>query len=72
MGKYTVDIVGIDTNKLTVLNRIYPNTKSGNARWHCICDCGNECDVVGTNLRTGHTKSCGCNIRENMAKVGRQ
>lgn len=28
--------------------------------WHCICDCGNEVDVVSSKLVNGHTKSCGC------------
>lgn len=28
--------------------------------WECICDCGKVCFVVGTSLRLGHTKSCGC------------
>jgi hypothetical protein len=28
--------------------------------WLCECDCGNFCEVIGNNLRTGHTKSCGC------------
>ena len=66
------DLTGQKFHKLTVLNRAYPNTKSGNARWHCICDCGKECDVVGTNLKSGHTKSCGCNIKIHMSKVGKQ
>lgn len=30
--------------------------------WHCQCDCGNECDVSGSHLRSGHTVSCGCQI----------
>ena len=64
------DLTGQKFNKLTVLYRSFPNTKSGNAKWHCRCDCGNECDVVGTNLRTGHTKSCGCNIKIHMSQVG--
>jgi hypothetical protein len=29
-------------------------------KWHCKCDCGNEIDVDTRNLKTGHTKSCGC------------
>jgi len=28
--------------------------------WKCLCDCGNEIDVVSHNLVSGHTKSCGC------------
>ena len=28
--------------------------------WHCICKCGQEIDALATNLKTGHTKSCGC------------
>lgn len=26
----------------------------------CQCNCGNFSNVIGTNLRRGHTKSCGC------------
>lgn len=35
--------------------------------WECQCDCGNIVVVRGTNLKNGHTKSCGCfrNKREN-------
>lgn len=28
--------------------------------WHCKCECGNECDVILSNLTCGHTTSCGC------------
>ena len=28
--------------------------------WHCRCDCGGEKTVVGTKLREGAIKSCGC------------
>lgn len=28
--------------------------------WLCRCDCGNERIVVGDNLKTGNTVSCGC------------
>lgn len=28
--------------------------------WHCICDCGNECNIDSKSLIGGHTKSCGC------------
>lgn len=32
--------------------------------WKCLCDCGNETIVDTRNLLSGHTKSCGCKIRE--------
>ena len=38
--------------------------------WHCVCDCGNECDVIGSHLTTGHTKSCGCLQLEKAKEVG--
>ena len=28
--------------------------------WKCLCDCGRETIVRTTNLRSGHTTSCGC------------
>lgn len=28
--------------------------------WKCLCDCGRETIVRTTNLRNGHTTSCGC------------
>jgi len=28
--------------------------------WLCKCDCGAETTVVSSDLKTGHTRSCGC------------
>ncbi len=33
---------------------------SGGMIWLCQCDCGNSKEVSSSNLRTGHTSSCGC------------
>ena len=33
---------------------------NGNGKWLCKCDCGNKIIVRSDNLKTGHTKSCGC------------
>ena len=41
--------------KLTVLNK---NSKG--AYWDCLCECGQMTTVLGSNLRNGNTKSCGC------------
>ena len=42
--------------------------------WLCRCDCGNTVNVSSRDLRTGHTKSCGCLqkdiIREKRYKHG--
>jgi hypothetical protein len=34
--------------------------KNHRAYWLCQCDCGNKKFVYVNNLKTGHTKSCGC------------
>ncbi|MEF9946297.1 MAG: hypothetical protein RR869_08935 [Lachnospiraceae bacterium] len=36
--------------------------KNGRQLWLCRCQCGNSCEVSISNLRNGHTKSCGCEI----------
>lgn len=42
----------------------YAGKRNGLHYWRCRCDCGNETEVGQTNLRSGHTKSCGCLQRE--------
>lgn len=44
---------------LTVL-RLGEKTPSGDIRWVCRCDCGNEIAVIADSLNSGHTRSCGC------------
>ena len=34
--------------------------RQGHLMWKCLCDCGNEAVVRGTQLRNGNTGSCGC------------
>lgn len=56
------DIAGYKFGKLTAL---YPverakHTKATSKLWHCKCDCGNECNVNYSGLKSGKTKSCGC------------
>lgn len=46
--------------KLTVLYKTTPHPTREGARWHCRCDCGNEIDVMGIDLRSGAVSSCGC------------
>lgn len=57
------DLVGRQFGKLTVLYRAkdYVQPSGQHKRmWHCVCECGNECDIRAADLKTGNTKSCGC------------
>lgn len=38
--------------------------KHGHSHWLCICQCGAETTVRGSNLINGFTTSCGCRRRE--------
>lgn len=49
------DLTGQRFGKLTVISRNKDNSKSGNARWNCLCDCGNTAIVIGSKLRSGYT-----------------
>lgn len=62
-----IDIKGKKYNRLKVLKRV-KNDKYGNAKWKCKCDCGNVVQVLGTDLRNNHTKSCGCLQKEIVKK----
>ena len=42
----------------------------GNARWRCRCECGREVVTLGTSLRKGDTRSCGCwNLELSRARI---
>ncbi len=47
------------TAKYRVDDYIAPNGRHS-VVWHCICDCGKECNVKAYSLISGRTKSCGC------------
>ncbi len=57
MGKF-IDLTGQKYGKLFVIERA--ENKENRPAWLCKCDCGNIVVVKGSNLRSGHTKSCGC------------
>ena len=60
--------IGDKFGKLTVIKKvdpyIRPNGKT-ESRYECNCDCGNKgIIVIGYDLKSGHTKSCGCIQKE--------
>ena len=44
--------------------------KGHDALWECKCDCGKLTKVLSNNLRSGHTKSCGCLQHEGYLEPG--
>lgn len=59
-SKNTIDMIGYEDDNFKVLERD-GSSKGGIAKWKCICKhCGNIFSTVGSNIRTGEIKSCGC------------
>lgn len=61
-----IDETGARFGRLLVESRS-SNTKTGRVRWVCACDCGKTYIADGVSLRNGHTRSCGCLMRDNLA-----
>lgn len=57
-----VDLTGQRFGTLTVLRKSSVIAKSG-AAWDCQCDCGRITTVTSANLKSGNTRSCGCQQR---------
>jgi hypothetical protein len=64
-----VDETGHKYGKLTVLQQYGWMNKKREALWLCQCECGNTTVVQGGNLRTGNTKSCGCELSRGEVSV---
>lgn len=49
---------------------LYPTLKRIDNKivWHCLCDCGNECEIIGTHLTSGKTSSCGC-VKSSIGEI---
>lgn len=63
-----IDLTGCKFGLLTVVERA-PND-GRRTMWKCQCDCGNIVVVRAENLKSGNTKSCGCQARRNHFKHG--
>lgn len=71
-SKNTKDMTGFRSGLLTITEWAgYKTLPSGlkHAQWKAVCDCGGEVISLATNLkREGHTTSCGCVKKQNIAK----
>jgi sugar diacid utilization regulator len=63
------NLLGMKFGRLTVLGLDDQRASDGQARWICLCNCGETTVVMGGNLTRGHSKSCGCWMRERMSKL---
>jgi hypothetical protein len=55
-----LDLVNQKFNRLLVISFSHQNEKSLSYYWNCVCDCGKKVITKTYNLKSGHTKSCGC------------
>jgi hypothetical protein len=62
-----IDITSQKFGKLTVVSRA-ANTPTGQARWNCLCDCGNSHVVTSQVIRSKISQSCGCLNLEVLSK----
>lgn len=65
-----LQLTGERFGKLTAIARV-SNDAFGRAVWRCLCDCGREADVAGFRLKRGHTRSCGCLMRQGNVTHGK-
>jgi hypothetical protein len=62
-----IDLTGQRFTRLLVLRR--DGSLGMHPAWLCRCDCGQEKRVPSDQLRSGHTKSCGCWSRDRTKKT---
>ena len=69
-GPKAEDLTGQTFNMLTAIQRVEPDPKYvkhfGCALWLCKCKCGKMAVVRSHDLKSSHTKSCGCLRGKNL------
>lgn len=58
------EMIGKKFGRLTPIEAL--GIKRVHTLYRCVCDCGNEVEVLGNSIRSGNTKSCGCIRRPNL------
>lgn len=74
MARKLIDLTGRRFGRLTVVRR-YGSYEDGTGHtiptWVCACDCGQLTIALGSALKQGNTKSCGC-LRQETAPQNRR
>lgn len=66
-----LNLVGMKFGNLTVISRA-PNSKANKTRWNCLCLCGSTTISVGSNLKGGHSTTCGCGQAGKVSNLGKK
>lgn len=72
MGKF-IDLTGQKFGRLTVIARAENHIQTNGQRktqWLCQCECGKKIIIKASDLKSGHTRSCGCLRIEKITKHG--
>ena len=54
------NLYGMRFGNLVALNVSSKHKKIEDTIWHCLCDCGNSCEVSADKLLDGSVLTCGC------------
>jgi hypothetical protein len=63
-----IDLTGQRFERLSVV-KMSPTRKWGKIFWECRCDCGTTRTITTSDLRSGHSRSCGCLARETTSRI---
>jgi len=65
MMSCAINLTNKKFGRLAVIRRV-DNDKWGNSKWLCQCNCPNKNQIIvlGSNLQSNHTQSCGCLWKE--------
>ena len=70
------DLTGEVYNSWTVLGYAgfvtdADGNKTFNSKWKCMCVCGRQKEITGSNLKSGRSRSCGCTVTRYDDLTGR-
>ena len=72
MGRKAEDLTGQQFGRWIVLDKNEEVSKQKKrSYWNCICECGNTQIIVGKDLKSGKTTSCGCGKGEKIGKANK-
>lgn len=63
-----LELTGLRFGRVLVQRRAA--SRNGKTRWFCLCVCGADFIALGSNLKRGLTRSCGCLNRDRMSEIG--